>query len=74
MSIKDQCNNCRYHVDKNCTPLAPTFDGTSYDVYIKRINLEKDKEELAETTPVISDNHDESSEFVNTGVGGSRMS
>lgn len=46
MPIKDQCNNCRYHIDNNCTQLVPSFDGTSCDVYVKRINLDKEKEDI----------------------------
>ncbi len=59
MPIKDQCNNCRFQADNKCTQLVPTFDGTSCDVYIKRINLEKEKEELQETSPVISETQNE---------------
>lgn len=51
MPIKDQCKNCRYQLDDNCTQLAPSFDGTSCDVYVKRINLAKEKEEEEQTPP-----------------------
>ena len=69
MAIKDQCEKCRFNEENGCSKLVPSFDGTSCDVCIKRINLEKDKEELAETTPIISDIHDESSESVDTYYG-----
>lgn len=59
MPIKDQCKNCRYQVDNSCTQLAPSFDGTSCDVYIRRINLDKEKEELQETTSVTPNSQDE---------------
>lgn len=55
MPIKEQCNNCRYQMDNHCTQLAPTFDGASCGVYKKRINLEKEKEELQEAAAVVSD-------------------
>ncbi len=69
MPIKDQCGNCRYQVDNKCTQLVPTFDGTSCDVYIKRINLEKDIEELQETPPVISDTQNEDCHPINNDYG-----
>lgn len=69
MAIKDQCEKCRFNEENGCSKLVPSFDGTSCDIYIKRINLEKDKAELAETTPIISDIHDESSESVDAYYG-----
>lgn len=45
MPIKDQCANCRYQEGENCQRLVPSFDGTSCEVYAKRINLEKENEE-----------------------------
>lgn len=45
MPIRDQCNNCRYQIDDNCTKLVPSFDGTSCNVYEKRINLNKSEDE-----------------------------
>lgn len=50
MSIKDQCNNCRYLIDNNCSQLIPTYDGISCDKYVKKINLSKEKKELQEFT------------------------
>lgn len=44
MPIKDQCANCRFQDGENCTKLVPIFDGTSCDVYTKRINLIKEEE------------------------------
>lgn len=44
MAIKDQCDNCRFRDGEGCSKLEPTFDGTSCDVYAKRINLEKEEE------------------------------
>ena len=61
MAIKDQCEKCRFNEENGCSKLVPSFDGTSCDVYVKRINLEKDKEELQESTPVISDTQNENS-------------
>lgn len=52
MPIKDQCANCRYQEGERCQKLAPLFDGTSCDVYAKRINLDKeDKEQIQVGTP-----------------------
>lgn len=45
MPIKDQCANCRFQEGENCKKLVPSFDGTSCDVYAKRINLDKEDEE-----------------------------
>lgn len=45
MPIKDQCANCRFQEGENCKKLVPSFDGTSCDVYVKRINLDKEDEE-----------------------------
>lgn len=68
MPIKEQCNNCRYHIDNNCTQLAPSFDGTSCGVYVKRKNLEKnenDSESLSATQPVATgDNQDITSGYI----------
>lgn len=44
MAIKDQCENCRFNVDNNCNKLVPSYDGTSCDIYEKRINLDKGNE------------------------------
>lgn len=44
MAIKDQCDNCRFRDGEGCSKLEPSFDGTSCDVYAKRINLEKEEE------------------------------
>lgn len=44
MAIKDQCDNCRFLDGEGCSKLEPSFDGTSCDVYAKRINLEKEEE------------------------------
>lgn len=44
MAIKDQCDNCRFRYGEGCSKLEPSFDGTSCDVYAKRINLEKEEE------------------------------
>ena len=70
MPIKDQCSKCRYHVDDKCTQLVPSFDGTSCDVYRKRISLEKEKEELQEPTTVISDPQDGNYNTANNGYDG----
>lgn len=59
MAIKDQCEKCRFKEENGCSKLVPSFDGTSCDVYAKRINLEKEKEELHETTPINSDTQNE---------------
>ena len=59
MAIKDQCEKCRFNEENGCSKLVPSFDGTSCDVYAKRINLEKEKEELHETTPINSDTQNE---------------
>lgn len=69
MAIKDQCEKCRFKGEIGCSKLVPSFDGTSCDVYVKRINLEKEKEELTEITPVISDIHDENSSSVDNYYG-----
>jgi len=45
MPIKDQCANCRFQEGENCKKFVPSFDGTSCDVYAKRINLDKEDEE-----------------------------
>ena len=45
MAIKDQCDNCRFNNESGCTQLVPSYDGTSCDIYAKRINLAKDDEE-----------------------------
>lgn len=44
MAIKDQCENCRFYIDNNCNKLVPSYDGTSCDIYQKRINLDKENE------------------------------
>lgn len=44
MAIKDQCENCRFYIDNNCNKLVPSYDGTSCDIYEKRINLDKENE------------------------------
>lgn len=72
MPIKEQCNNCRYHIDNNCTQLVTPFDGTSCDVYVKRINLyktENESESLSITQQVTSgDNQDITSEFIDDDI------
>ena len=66
MAIKDQCDNCRFNNESGCTQLVPSYDGTSCDIYAKRINLAKDDEETQSNTkvstePVITE-YDEESE------------
>lgn len=55
MPIKDQCQNCRFRTGDNCTRLVPSFDGTSCDIYIKRIDLEK--EHLQPQIPLTESNN-----------------
>ena len=61
MPIKDQCANCRFQDSGNCTKLVPSFDGTSCDVYAKRINLEKENEypDLVQPIETESENQDD---------------
>lgn len=58
MPIKDQCANCRFQDGENCAKLVPSFDGTSCDIYTKRINLVKEEYQPEETPAIetISDN------------------
>lgn len=52
MAIKDQCDNCRFPNENNCTQLVPSYDGTSCDVYAKRINLDKEEKFDSSNTAV----------------------
>lgn len=63
MPIKDQCANCRFQDSENCTKLVPSFDGTSCEVYAKRINLEKENEYSDLEQPIETESKNQDDNF-----------